>query len=68
MTGAGDEWPDFLNGIRRFDARLRQRTYPDLVYDFRLIEGERHAGTKAESYNRGVRFAFAPLAPKDAAR
>jgi predicted alpha/beta superfamily hydrolase len=65
MTGAGDEWPDFLNGIRRFDARLRERMYPDLVYEFRLIEGERHAGTKAESYNRGVRFAFAPLAPKD---
>jgi hypothetical protein len=33
------------------------------MYSFRLIEGERHAGTKAESYNRGVRFAFAPLAP-----
>jgi predicted alpha/beta superfamily hydrolase len=68
MTGAGAEWPDFLDGIRRFDARLRQRAYPDLAYEFRLIDGERHAGTKAESYNRGVRFAFAPIAPKETAR
>jgi uncharacterized protein len=68
MTGAGEEWPDFLNGIRRFDARLRRRAYPDLVYEFRIVEGERHAGTKAESYNRGVRFAFAPLVAKAAAR
>jgi hypothetical protein len=29
-----------------------------------LVDGERHSGTKAESYNRGVRFAFAPLAPQ----
>lgn len=68
MTGAGEEWPDFLNGIRRFDARLRQRAYPDLTYEFRVVEGERHAGTKAESYNRGVRFAFGPLVAKAAAR
>jgi uncharacterized protein len=66
MTGAENEWPDFLASVRSFDARLRQRAYPGLVYEFRLVEGERHAGTKAESYNRGVRFAFAPLAPKDA--
>jgi hypothetical protein len=29
-----------------------------------MVEGERHAGTKAESYNRGLRFAFAPIAPQ----
>jgi uncharacterized protein len=66
MTGAGNEWPSFLDGIRRFDARLRGRAHPDLVYEFRVIDGERHAGTKAESYNRGVRFAFAPLVGKEA--
>jgi hypothetical protein len=61
MTGASDEGPSFLDGIRRFDARLRERAYPDLAYEFRQVDGERHAGTKAESYNRGVRYALAPL-------
>lgn len=65
MTGAGDEWPDFLQAVQRFHARLEERAYPGLVYQWRLVEGERHAGTKAESYNRGLRFAFAPRAPRD---
>jgi predicted alpha/beta superfamily hydrolase len=63
MTGAEKESPAFLAAIRRFDQRLSQRGYPGFTYSFRLIDGERHSGTKAESYNRGVRFAFAPLAP-----
>jgi predicted alpha/beta superfamily hydrolase len=62
MSGAGAESPEFLAAIQRFDGVLRGRGYPGLSYEFRLVEGERHAGTKAESYNRGVRFAFAPLA------
>lgn len=61
MTGASAEWPHFLEPIQRFNARLRTRAYPTLEYEWRLIDGERHAGTKAESYNRGVRHAFAPL-------
>jgi uncharacterized protein len=64
MTGASDESPSFLANIQRFNARLMQRHYPNLTYQWRLIDGERHTGTKAESYNRGVRFAFAPLKPK----
>jgi hypothetical protein len=63
MTGADKESAPFLAAIRRFDAVLRRRAYRDLAYEFRVVEGERHAGTKAESYNRGVRFAFAPRAP-----
>jgi predicted alpha/beta superfamily hydrolase len=66
MTGAAAEKPGFLAGIKRFDARLRERAYPSLVYQYRLVEGERHAGTKPESFNRGVRFAFAPRAPEPA--
>jgi uncharacterized protein len=62
MSGAGEEWPDFLAAIRRFDEQLRGRTYEGLRYKFRLIDGERHAGTKPESYNRSIRFVFAPLA------
>ncbi len=64
MTGAAAESPDFLANIKRFNERLEQRPYAGLVYQWRLIDGEGHTGTKAESYNRGVRFAFAPLAPK----
>jgi hypothetical protein len=63
MTGAGEESPPFLAAIERFSARLEAHEHPGLVYEWRLIDGERHSGTKAESYNRGVRFAFAPLAP-----
>ena len=64
MTGAELEWPKFLDAIKRFDARLTTRKYQGLAYQFRLIDGERHAGTKAESYARGMRFVLAPLAPE----
>jgi hypothetical protein len=36
----------------------------DLAYQFRIIEGERHSGMQFESYVRGLRFVFAPLAPE----
>lgn len=64
MTGAEKESPDFLASIQRFNTRLAQRHYDGWVYQWRLIDGEKHTGTKAESYNRGLRFAFAPLAPR----
>jgi predicted alpha/beta superfamily hydrolase len=64
LTGAENEWPSFLAAIQRFHARLARRKYPGFAYDFRRIDGERHAGTKAESYVRGMRFVFAPLAPE----
>lgn len=63
MTGAEREWPEFLAAIKRFRAQFETHDYEGLVYKFRLIDGERHAGTKAESYTRGMRFVFAPLAP-----
>ncbi|HEX3902276.1 MAG TPA: alpha/beta hydrolase-fold protein [Polyangia bacterium] len=62
MTGGGAENAAFLAAIRRFDERLQSRHYLGLQYKFRLIDGERHAGDKPETYNRGVRFVFAPLA------
>jgi uncharacterized protein len=64
MTGAENEWPSFLAGIERFRQRITQRKYDGLVFEYRLIDGERHGGTKPESYTRGMRFAFAPLAPE----
>jgi predicted alpha/beta superfamily hydrolase len=67
VTGGGNESPDFLGGIKRFDERVKSRKYPGLAYDFRIIDGERHAGMQLEAYVRGLRFAFAPLAPESGA-
>ncbi|MBV8034539.1 alpha/beta hydrolase-fold protein [Roseateles sp.] len=64
VTGAESEWPAFLAGIKRYQALLPELKHPELVYEYRGIDGERHAGTKAESYTRGMRFVFAPLAPE----
>jgi predicted alpha/beta superfamily hydrolase len=64
LTSAEEDIPTFLEATKRFDARLRTRDLSNLRYEFRIVEGERHAGTKPESYNRGLRFAFAPLAPE----
>ena len=63
-TAGGNEWPDFLSAILRFNARIADRAYPGMAYDFRIIDGERHAGMQLESYTRGLRFVFAPLAPE----
>ena len=65
MTAAEREEPWMVDAVKKFDAQLRARAYPGLTYEFRIIEGERHSGTKPESFNRGVRFAFAPRAPED---
>ena len=62
LTGAEDEWPDFLAAIKGFEARLASRHYPGFTHQFRLVDGMRHAGTKAESYARGLQFVFAPMA------
>jgi len=61
MTGAAEEDPVFLGSIKKLNTQLAAHRYRDLKYQWRLIDGEGHAGTKAESYNRGLRFAFAPL-------
>jgi predicted alpha/beta superfamily hydrolase len=64
VTGAEYEWPGFLAGIKRYQALLPELNHPGLVWQSRIIDGERHAGTKAESYARGMRFVFEPLAPE----
>ena len=63
LSYADQEPALILDGIKRFAARLRERAYPGLAYEFHAVLGEGHAGTKAESFNRGVRFAFSPRAP-----
>ncbi|MGQ3053122.1 MAG: alpha/beta hydrolase [Roseateles sp.] len=64
VTGAEYEWPGFLAGIKRYQALLPTLKHAGLVFQNRTIDGERHAGTKAESYTRGMRFVFEPLAPE----
>ena len=64
VTGAEYEWPGFLAGIKRYQALLPEIRHPELVFQTRTIDGERHAGTKPESYARGMQFVFEPLAPE----
>ena len=64
VSGAENEWPWFLAGIKHYGERLAGRHYPGFVHQFRLIDGMRHAGTKAEGYVRGMQFVF----PADGAR
>jgi len=59
-----NENPGFLSAILRYNARVASRKYPHLAYQFRIIDGERHAGMQLESYTRGLRFVLAPLAPE----
>ena len=60
MTAGGAEWPEFVASIRRFDAQLRGQSLPKLRYAFHVVEGEAHAGSKPEAFNRGLRFALRP--------
>ena len=64
MTGAEWEWPAYLAAIKRYQALLPELNHPGLVFENRIIDGERHGGTKPESYARGMRFVFEPLAPE----
>jgi uncharacterized protein len=64
VAGGGNESPGFLGGILRFNARIASRKHEGLAYEFRIIDGERHAGMQFEAYIRGLRFVFAPLAPE----
>jgi len=59
-----NEGAAFLAGILRYNSRVTSRHHPGLTYSFRIIDGERHAGMQLESYTRGLRFVFAPLAPE----
>lgn len=59
-----NEGVGFISGILRYNARVSARKHPDLAYQFRIIDGERHAGMQLEAYTRGLRFVFAPYAPE----
>jgi predicted alpha/beta superfamily hydrolase len=61
VSGADHERPASFGAIQRFNAQMRAHATPGIQYQYRIVDGEHHAGTKGESYSRGLRFAFAPL-------
>lgn len=63
MTGGEREDKNFVGNMQRFRERLESRHYAGLALQWRLLDGEGHTGTKAETYSRGLRFAFVPLVP-----
>ena len=44
--------------VQGFMHTLQSRGYKGLRLETRVIEGERHAGNKPETFNRGLRFLF----------
>jgi hypothetical protein len=44
--------------VKEFMQTLQSRDYKGLKLETRVIEGERHAGNKPETFNRGLRFLF----------
>ncbi len=44
--------------VQEFMHTLQSRSYKGLKLETRVIEGERHAGNKPETFNRGLRFVF----------
>jgi len=64
VSCGGNESPNWIAGVLRFNARVSSRKNPDLAYKFLVIEGERHGSTFIETYVRGLRFIFEPRAPE----
>jgi predicted alpha/beta superfamily hydrolase len=64
MTVGQNEGPGYVTSVLRMNQRLGSRKYPNMAYDFRIIDGARHAGMQIEAYNRGIQFVFAPIAPE----
>ena len=64
MTGGEMEAKNFVADMVRMNERLTSRHYEGFASHWRLLDGEGHTGTKAETYSRGLRFAFAPIALK----
>ena len=60
----GNEVPEFMAAILRFNARIQSRRQEGLAYRFHIVEGERHGGMQYDAYMRGLRFVFEPMAPE----
>ncbi len=64
VTVGGNEGAEYIASVLRYNQRVISRKYPELNYEFRIIDGERHSGGQMEAYVRGLRFVFEPLAPE----
>ena len=52
------ELEDIVRPLQDFSRILQGRGYASLQLETRLIQGEKHASNKPETYNRGLRFIF----------
>lgn len=66
LSYASEDHTSIINSTRAFSQQLAAQSYPGLSVAIREATGERHSTTKPETYTRGLRFAFAPLAPQPA--
>ena len=64
MSVGGEEDHLFIGYIRAMNEIISDTGYKDFDYEFRVVEGEKHASNCTESFNRGIRFVF----KKDMAR
>jgi len=64
LSVGGDEDKEAMAAERAFFKQIEASKYRDFALRSRVLEGERHAAMKNESYNRGLRFVLAPLAAK----
>lgn len=53
-----EEEEDYINEARDFEFSLISRQYEGLFLKFQIIEGEKHAGVKAEGFSRSLRAVF----------
>ena len=63
LTWGSDESSSIQDTTRQMYAQLKTSNYSSFAVTAREMTGERHSGPKGESFNRGLRFVFAPLAP-----
>jgi predicted alpha/beta superfamily hydrolase len=64
LSVGSDDEPPRVKAALSFFQQIEASQYQDLKLRTRVVEGERHAGMKTESYNRGLRFVLAPFAAK----
>jgi len=60
MTVGGDEFSMFQNKVKKFNRYLEKQSYEGFRYKFRVIDGEGHGSSVAETFNRGIRFVLEP--------
>jgi hypothetical protein len=59
FVGAGGrDTPQLVAAVSSFCSLVASRNYRLFEMEYRIVEGEKHAGLKPEGYNRGIRFAF----------